>query len=514
MFKNALLVTIGFILSAVLGFVCQILFASTFGASAEMDIYFKILSIPAIVTGIIPIIFASVLIPTFAKFKSNKLELNKFINSVWIFILAFGFLFALVGSFFVAKNIDLFTNDNTISSNLGIHLALMIWLGSGFAILSGYLSAILNYQKEFFKVSWTALLHGVFIIGFVLLFNEILGVRSISLGLCIALIIQFIILLKASKISLNLFSFNIKHIPFKKTLLKESFLVTLSLLPYTVLIPIAYFWASKLEIGSVSYLGYSQSFAGFLSVAVSMGISVVALPDLADKYANEIGESSLHQFEQTLRYTLMITIFAAGAFITLRLQILTLFYGRGIFDTESVNNLSSVVPWYLLAAVFGSGLNLLRTLFYSRGEYKNIAKLGIIIPIVFFILAGFLKEKFSFVGIGIANTLTFAILFFVTIYLARNKDLKFLTSSFLFFLVKNVIAVILAGLLVTSILPFISNIIPQLILNGTYQSVFIIALSTFIFFVVYILFVKFALKLQELEDLGVILKTKLKLLNK
>ena len=82
-----------------------------------------------------------------------------------------------------------------------------------------------------------------------------------------------------------------------------------------------------------------------------------------------------------------------------------------IFDTESVNNLSSVVPWYLLAAVFGSGLNLLRTLFYSRGEYKNIAKLGIIIPIVFFILAGFLKEKFSFVGIGIANTLTFAILF-------------------------------------------------------------------------------------------------------
>ena len=428
--------------------------------------------------------------------------------------MAFGFLFALVGSFFVAKNIDLFTNDNIISSNLGIHLALMIWLGSGFAILSGYLSAILNYQKEFFKVSWTALLHGVFIIGFVLLFNEILGVRSISLGLCIALIIQFIILLKASKISLNLFSFNIKHIPFKKTLLKESFLVTLSLLPYTVLIPIAYFWASKLEIGSVSYLGYSQSFAGFLSVAVSMGISVVALPDLADKYANEKGESSLHQFEQTLRYTLMITIFAAGAFITLRLQILTLFYGRGIFDAESVNNLSSVVPWYLLAAVFGSGLNLLRTLFYSRGEYKNIAKLGIIIPIVFFILAGFLKEKFSFVGIGIANTLTFAILFFVTIYLARNKDLKFLTSSFLFFLVKNVIAVILAGLLVTSILPFISNIIPQLILNGTYQSVFIIALSSFIFFVVYILFVKFALKLQELEDLGVILKTKLKLLNK
>ena len=42
--------------------------------------------------------------------------------------IGFWFFICLVGSFFVAKNIDLFTNDNTISSNLGIHLALMIWL--------------------------------------------------------------------------------------------------------------------------------------------------------------------------------------------------------------------------------------------------------------------------------------------------------------------------------------------------------------------------------------------------
>ncbi len=514
MFKNALLVTIGFILSAVLGFISQIVFASTFGASAEMDVYFKILSVPAIVTGIIPIIFASVLIPTFAKFKTNKSELSSFINSIWIFILVFGIFFALIGFSLVYINIDLFTPEKKISSNLGIHLALMIWLGSGFAIMSGYLSAILNYKKQFFKVSWTALLHGILIISFVLLLHEYLGVRSISLGFCIALILQFIILLKASNISFNFSSFNIKQIPYKKLLLKESFLVTLSLLPFTILIPIAYFWASKLEVGSVSYLGYSQSFAGFLSVAVSMGISVVSLPDLADKFANEKGESSLYQFEQTLRYTMMITIFAAGAFVALRLQILTLFYGRGIFDTESVRNLSSVVPWYLLAAVFSSGLNLLRTLFYSRGEYKNIAKLGLIIPIIFFIFAGILKEKFSFVGIGMANALTFAILFFATIHLAKNKEMNFLTSDFLFFIFKNIIAVIFASLTIASILPLISNLIPQLIVNGTYQSVLIIATSLFCFLFVYLFFCRFVLRLKELNDLKVILANKLKLLNK
>ena len=177
----------------------------------------------------------------------------------------------------------------------------MIWIGSGFAIISSYLSAILNYEKQFFRVSLTSILPAFFMIAFVLLFHNELGVRSISLGFCVGFIIQFIILYKASKISLIPPLFSIKQMPYKRLLLKQTFLVTLSLLPFTILAPIAYFWASKLEIGSISYLGYSQSFAGFLSVAVSMGISIVALPDLSDKFANNKVESSLYQFEQSLR---------------------------------------------------------------------------------------------------------------------------------------------------------------------------------------------------------------------
>ena len=60
MIKNTFLVTICLILSSVLGFVAQIVFVSSFGASGEMDIYFTLLSIPAVVTGISPMIFSSV----------------------------------------------------------------------------------------------------------------------------------------------------------------------------------------------------------------------------------------------------------------------------------------------------------------------------------------------------------------------------------------------------------------------------------------------------------------------
>ena len=279
----------------------------------------------------------------------------------------------------------------------------------------------------------------------------------------------------------------------------------MSLLPFTILVPIGFFLASQLETGSVSYLGYSQSFAGFLSVATSMGVSIVSFPDLADKFANKEGKSSLYKFEKKLRYVLLIAMFAAGAFIALRIPILTLFYQRGSFDSEPVNNLASVVPWYLLAAVFVAGLNLLRNLFYSKGEFKYIARLGLIIPIIFFVLAGFLKEIFSFVGIGVAYALTFAILFLMTVNYAKNKEVLFLTNNFLFFILKNAISVIIASLIVMLTLPFILNSTSQLIS---------IACSLVIFLFVYLLSSKFIFRLKEIDEITSLLIIKFKSINK
>ena len=124
--------------------------------------------------------------------------------------------------------------------------------------------------------------------------------------------------------------------------------------------------------------------------------------------------------------------------------------------------MSSVLPWYLLAAVFIGGLNILRNLFYSKGEFKNIASLGLIIPLIFFILAGLLKDRFSFIGIGIANALSFGILFFASVYLIKNEEERFLTNDFLFFILRNSIAVMISVLSVSMCLSFILETISQL----------------------------------------------------
>lgn len=502
MLKNTLLVTVFLIISSVLGFTAQIVFASSFGASVEMDLHFKILSVPAIITGISPIIFSSVLIPIFAKFKSNKSDLNKFIKSIWELIIVFGVMFMTLGCLFSIYNMEKIINTKSIYlSQLSMQICLLVWVGSGFAFMSGFLSAVLNYRKKFIKVIWTNILPASLMIIIVLFFHNELGVRCISLGFCIAFILQFIIFAKEVKISCKNFSFDIKNIPFKMILFERSILVTLSLLPFTVLVPIAYFWGSKLEVGSISYLGYSQSFAGFLSVAVSMGISIVSFPDLADKFANAEGKLELYKFEKSLRFVLLIGMFAAGALIVLRTPILSIFYNRGSFNSESVNNLAKVIPWYLLAAIFVGGVNLLRNLFYSKGEFKSIAILGIIIPIIFFVLAGVLKNIYSFVGIGIANTLTCAILFFSTIYLAKNKAQEFLNFDFFILFAKSIISVVLTSALVAYALKLISNLTSQIIT---------ILMCLLIFTSVYYILTQFIFKIDEIAEIISGFKSKIK----
>ena len=96
MLKNTISVTFLLILTSVLGFIAQIVFVSSFGASVEMDIYFTLLAVPTMLTGIAPMIFASVLIPSFAKLNSDQLKLNRFINSIWIFIIFLTILFAFI----------------------------------------------------------------------------------------------------------------------------------------------------------------------------------------------------------------------------------------------------------------------------------------------------------------------------------------------------------------------------------------------------------------------------------
>ena len=126
-------------------------------------------------------------------------------------------------------------------------------------------------------------------------------------------------------------------------------------------------------------------------------------------------------------------------------------------------------------------------------------------PVLFFILAGVLKENFSYVGIGIANAITFGVLFCSSVFLAKNKKAGFLTNNFLFFIINIILITIISSFITALSFKFILNITSQIV------SIFV---CLFLFSTVYFLCSKFIFQLQEIEKIKFIFLNKIKSLNK
>jgi putative peptidoglycan lipid II flippase len=456
MIKNTFIVTSSLIASAALGFLSQILFAAKFGASEAMDLHFRIVAIPSMVTGASSVIFTSLFIPLFPKVKSNINEYHEYINSTWLVIFITGLLFMVV-SMLVSVSYIGGKSEKVTSGQLQLvfYVSLLISIGAGFSLMSGYMSAVLNYERRFLEVAWTSVLPALLTIICVILFHSKIGVLSISLGYAIGFFLQFVVLLSACKLSLRIDKISLNRIPDQIGVLKQSIFVFLALLPFSVTAPIAYHWAADIEAGSVSYIGYSLAFSGVLSVVVSMGISTVAFPELADNLSKDREESSLLHFQQTIRYLLMLAMFFAGMIVALRVEVLTVFYSRGLFKPESVENLSELIIWFLVSAVFIAGLNLLRNLLFARRANLKLAALGVAFTITYFVLAGVLKELFSLAGIGMANLLCYALLFVLTAHIARNKIPTFLGLNLYGFMGKSALAASIPCLIIFYSLEFL-----------------------------------------------------------
>jgi peptidoglycan biosynthesis protein MviN/MurJ (putative lipid II flippase) len=223
---------------------------------------------------------------------------------------------------------------------------------------------------------------------------------------------------------------------FDKSLIKKIFFVFISLLPFTIIAPISYYLASSLSVGSVSYIGFSQSFSGFISVAAGMGISIVSFPNLVNELSNGNIKAAKLNMELALKFILIIAMLSIVGFLSLKTPLLLLLYGKAGASKLNIVQLSKIIPLYLISAVFIAGLNQVRTLYYAEGKYKQLALLSALTLIIFSILSWFLRDLLDFLGIGIANLITMLLFFILSIYYLedREKNTIFSYNFFLFFI--------------------------------------------------------------------------------
>jgi len=398
------IVSIFFIVSGILGFFCQMLYANYFGSGKEMDIYFSLLSIPAIVTGAAGTIFSSLFFPAFARI--GEQELNDYIHKMKIYVSRIALVVSVIGFAITYINLtSIIDTTETSYYQLALILCALFWFNSYISIVNGYLASVQNFFKNFLVVSSTQLLVYVCSILFVVLFHDALGVRSIAAGLITASI---------ASLAINRYYGGIFHKVSKNIkidvlpLLVNICLIIISFLPFHAFASIAYMWAGQLEnVGSVALLGYSHSFCGFLSTAASMGIATVSFPDLAKSLSSsnmQVLRKGFMNFRDQLEVVIVFASYVAIFASFFAHPIIEVLFMRGQFDLHSVNGLSSVLPIYLVNGVFIAMMNLTRNVFYSLNKQRIFAIFSGLVTVLFVLSSLLLAASVNYIIIGIVET--------------------------------------------------------------------------------------------------------------
>ena len=435
MLKKSLYITLFFILSGILGFLCQVLYAKYFGAGPQIDLFFALHSIPTIITGIAPVIFASVFIPIFAEMRQERLL--DYIAVVRKRVVFFSLLFSLVGGYLTYYNLDRIYPGalNGETYPLAVGLCLLFWTSTCFSLVNGFWACVHNYFKRFVLISVIPLLVYIGIIVSVLMIGPHIGVLSVALGMTAATIVQFIIYRIAARqrVDSSLYAVcrDYAHI---SQLSGRILLITASLLPFTAFGFIAYQWGGILEPGAVSYLGYAHSFSGFLSVAASMGLATVSFPDLAKELSREDPHRirvALNAFERAVRMAVLFILVISIFTIVYMQPVLQILLQRGKFGAIDIGNLARVMPWYFLGGLCIAVMNLVRNVFYSAKLYVHLAVIGVGATVLFVCIRLLLSDHISFVEVGMVEF--FCLLFFalVSLVLLRIRYACFNCSFYL-----------------------------------------------------------------------------------
>ncbi len=425
MLKNSIIITILFFISSILGFICQMLYGKYFGAGGDMDIYYAYNSIPNIITGVLPVVFSSLLIPLFSQYEAKgQLEnLMAFVNRI---VLPISVVLVVVAFSACLLKIEL---SQSVSASLEIKICAIIWTAAFFSIMNSFYISYINYKKKFVQVSLTSLMTYTSILFMVIVFHGYLGVTAIVLGLLLGALIRFATMrniMKLPKSRIIYYKMNWRNIT------KRIFLIFATLLPFSAFPAIAYFWAGSMEEGAISYLGYSHSFEGVLSVAGSMGIAIVSFPDLAkslntSKKSEIVG--ALMKYTSTLKavfffYSLIISF--CCVFI---IPVSSLLLERGEFTSSNIQKLSLVLPMYFVSGGIIAELNLIRNIFYSLKKLREFAFICVGATVLFLFAAFYLGNSVSYIIVGITECGLWGMLFILSIIVLITKTGIFIENS-------------------------------------------------------------------------------------
>ncbi len=415
MFKSLAKVGSNTMLSRVLGFVRDLVFAHIFGANANTDAFFVAFKIPNFLRRLFAEgSFSVAFVPVLAEYKARRSldELKQFVNNVSGTLGGILLLVTILGVLGAPVLVMIFA-PGFIGVEGKMHLAAdMLRLTFPYLLfisLTAFAGSILNSYDRFGIPAFTPVLLNLVLIGCALWLSPQMErpIVALAWGVLLAGMVQFLFQLPFLK-QLGLlpkFRFaprdeGVRRIV--RLMLPAIFGVSvtqLNLLLDTLI-------ASFLQNGSISWLYYSDRLMEFPLGILGVGLATVILPNLSHKHATESPEGFSHTLNWALRWVLLLGVpCAVGLFMLAGPMIATLFQSE-VFLPKDVAMAQRSLMAYSLGLLPFIMIKVLAPGFYARQDTKTPVKIAIIAMVTNMVFNIILVFPLAHAGLALATTLS------------------------------------------------------------------------------------------------------------
>lgn len=447
--RTSMVVSFLSLFSSLVSFANQLVIAHFFGATKWMDAYLVAASLPVLISGTIGAAISYSMVPALITHRSMKTKNDGgFPAAMAVSMAIIGLVTTVIGIAFSKMLVmHLAVGLDSRTANEAVFMAKISWVTAGIAILQAFMAAIHNVDRRFYVPVLAGSLPylGMIIAGILLSRN--LGPASIAWGMLAGTLASCFFLMHGTAKYINSPIITAADLRAALNFLKSAPHILLAMACFTVYQAVDAYWAPRLGIGNMSYLGYCQRLIVAIGTLVIAGPSVVLVPLLAEAHAEGRNDDFLSYLARALRMVIAIAMPIALLVSLLSVPIVELLFQRGAFSASATKGVSEILPFMLSGMVAMLCVVMIFRALYARGQFGASAFLGLVSISLYFAQSGLFSSYLMLRGIAIAYTSTWWIMLLISVIVAWNACLNYLSlKNIAFFVAKITIALIVMGI--------------------------------------------------------------------
>lgn len=384
--------------SQLLALIRDRLFASSFGASGILDVYYASFKIPDLLfVSIASFVSIYVLIPMLAeKLDRSDIEAKRFINGIFsvffaVLVLVSGIV-ALIAPYVISRVVPGFD----LAQQAEVVMLTRILLLQPFLLgLSNLLASVTQIKGRFALYALSPVLYNLGIIGGLLLLYPLIGVSGLAWGVVLGAVlhagIQIPFIYSQKLLPRITFRINAREVG---NVVMLSLPRTLALAMNQIVILVFIAIGSTLAAGSIAVFQLASNLQSVPLAIIGVSYSVAAFPTLAKLFSSGQQTAFLSQIITAARHILFWSIPAVVLVIVLRAQLVRVILGTGEFGWGDTRLTAAALALFMLSLIEQMMVLLLVRGFYAAGNtriplYINVLSSGIAIASAYFFLAIF-----------------------------------------------------------------------------------------------------------------------------